>query len=116
MSRRPLSRPTMRRGRKLAMLALSAATLVLLGAGRSRAQSDAPDPSMLLNLDLFSKPIGGAGPVQDGEDGDSMVEQIRALRAMGYLGNDADGPPGPPPDGDDPVVRFAPEDDPEREQ
>ena len=105
----------MRRGRKLAMLALSATAMVLLGGARSYAQSDAPDPSMLLNLDLFTKSQSAMTPSQEDGGGESMWEQIRALRAMGYLDAAPSQTPGPPPYDDRPVRGFAPGDDWERE-
>ena len=63
----------------------------------SEAYDHAPDPTMLLNLDLFAG--GNQGPSGTNT---SMLEQIQTLRAMGYLnGSDWPGPPpmytNPPP-------------------
>jgi|HubBroStandDraft_2_1064218.scaffolds.fasta_scaffold1622147_2 hypothetical protein len=80
---------------------LLTAAIFPLGARVSWAHDHAPDPTMLLNLDLFAS--GGSR----GSDGTntSMLEQIQTLRAMGYLnGTDSPGPqpvytnpPLPPP-------------------
>ena len=78
-----------------------AAAIVPFGVRESWAQSHAPDPRMLLDLDLFApNPNAESGPEQD-----SMLERIRTLRAMGYLNRDVSMPqqpavidqPAPPP-------------------
>ncbi|HEY2107671.1 MAG TPA: hypothetical protein VGH29_17860 [Candidatus Binataceae bacterium] len=76
------------------------AAIFPLGARASWAHDHAPDPTMLLNLDLFAS-AGSQGPDATNT---SMLEQIQTLRAMGYLnGTDAPGPqpayinPPPPP-------------------
>ena len=115
MNRRRLTSQEMIRARKLAMFTFAAATILLFGDGRSHAQSDTPDPSMLLNLDLFRKPEtrGTSWQGSDG-DADSMVEQIRALRAMGYLNGKPDLTL--PPDDNRPIARFGGDNDPEEQQ
>ncbi len=74
----------------------------------SWAHDHAPDPTMLLNLDLFAS---GSGQDSGGTN-TSMLEQIQTLRAMGYLnGPDSPGPqpvytnppPPPPPDTEDDI-------------
>jgi len=66
------------------------AAIVPLGVRASWANEHAPDPRMLLDLDLFASAPG------EGSQGTntSMIEQIRTLRAMGYL--NANTPPPPP--------------------
>jgi hypothetical protein len=78
-----------------------AAAIFPLGTRVSWANEHAPDPRMLLDLDLFA-PNSGGGP--QNEDS-SMLQQIRTLQAMGYLGGSYapnpqpvyNGPPPPPP-------------------
>jgi len=78
-----------------------AAAIFPLGVRASWAQSHAPDPRMLLDLDLFAPANNEGGPAQN-----SMLDQIRTLRAMGYLNNNVsipaqpamiNQPPPPPP-------------------
>ncbi len=89
----------MRCGRNLLTTMVFAAAIILIGTRDSMAQQHAPDPTMLLNLDLFAS--SGNSGAQPGSD--SMLSQIQALRAMGYLnGSGAAGPqpaglPAPPP-------------------
>ncbi len=100
----------MRRGPDLLTTMVFAAAMVL-GGVRAWAQEGAPDPKMLLNLDLFAarSNLSAPGP---GAGDDSMLSQIRALRALGYFnqhGASASQPvvaaqppppypvPGPPP-------------------
>jgi hypothetical protein len=78
---------------------------ISLGPRLSWAQL-APDPRMLLDLDLFASNSNG----EAGADQNSMLEQIQTLRAMGYLNNAAPPPPQsvltiPPPP---PAVRNEP--------
>jgi hypothetical protein len=76
-----------------------AAAIFLLGTRVSWAHDGAPDPRMLLNLDLFTQ----------GQN--SMLEQIRTLQAMGYLSGPSapapqptyTSPPPPPEDSEDDV-------------
>jgi hypothetical protein len=70
-------------GRNLITTMSLAAAIIVLGVRASGAQERAPDPRMLLNLDLFTAPANGDSTGHGG--GSSMLEQIRALRAMGYL-------------------------------
>jgi hypothetical protein len=72
----------MRCGRNLLTTMIFAAAIILIGTRDSMAQQHAPDPTMLLNLDLFAAQGNAAN--QPGTS-DSMLSQIRALRAMGYL-------------------------------
>lgn len=69
-----------------------AAAIILVGTRDSMAQQHAPDPTMLLNLDLFA--ARGGSQTQPG-GGDSMLSQIRALRAMGYLNSSGATAPRP---------------------
>ena len=84
----------MRCGRNLLKTMVFAAAIFLAGTRDSMAQQHPPDPTMLLNLDLFA--ARGNSEVQPA-GGDSMLSQIRALQAMGYL-NGA-GPAGSQPAG-----------------
>jgi hypothetical protein len=82
-----------------------AAAITLLGVRASWAQEGAPDPRMLLNLDLFASASNQTAPA-DGASY-SMLDQIQTLRAMGYLNGRpmpapqpaqmAPPPPPPPP-------------------
>ena len=100
----------MRRGPDLLTTMVFVAAMVL-GGVRAWTQEGAPDPKMLLNLDLFAarSNLSTPGP---GAGDDSMLSQIRALRALGYFnehGASASQPvvaaqppppylvPGPPP-------------------
>lgn len=74
------------------------AAIFPLGVRVSWAYDHAPDPTMLLNLDLFAS----GGSQGSGGTNTSMLEQIQTLRAMGYLnGSDWPGPQpmyaNPPP-------------------
>jgi hypothetical protein len=83
----------MPRGRNLITMMSLAAAIVVLGARASGAQERAPDPRMLLDLDLFTPtPTNNLMP---GHGGGSMLDQIRTLNAMGYLGGH--GPVAPLP-------------------
>lgn len=97
----------MRCGRKLLGAMVLAAAIFPLGVRASWAHDGAPDPRMLLNLDLFSR-----GADTDSGNG-SMLEQIRTLQAMGYLGGAnppapqpvySSPPPPPPQDSEDDVT------------
>jgi hypothetical protein len=89
----------MRCGRNLLKTMVFAAAIILIGSRDSMAQLHAPDPAMLLNLDLFAS-RGNSG---DQPGSDSMLSQIQALRAMGYLngrggaGSQPAALPAPPP-------------------
>jgi len=89
----------------LRAIALTAAIL-LLGTRVSWAHEHAPDPRMLLDLDLFVP----ADSEDSQGDNTSMLDRIRTLQAMGYLGGvNANNPqpvyttppPPPPPPGQD---------------
>jgi hypothetical protein len=80
----------MRCGRKLLCATVMAAAIFPFGVRASSAQSHAPDPRMLLDLDLFAPANGEGGPSQN-----SMLDQIRTLRAMGYLNNNVALPEQP---------------------
>ena len=67
------------------------AAIFPFGARVSWAYDHAPDPTMLLNLDLFAAG-GSQGP---GGTNTSMLEQIQTLRAMGYLNGSDEPPPQP---------------------
>jgi hypothetical protein len=69
-----------------------AAAIFPLGVRASWADEHAPDPRMLLNLDLFTQNSNGGQPGTN----TSMLEQIQTLRAMGYL-NNPNNPPAPQP-------------------
>jgi hypothetical protein len=77
------------------------AATMLFGVGASFAQERAPDPRMLLNLDLFASASNQNAPT-DGSSY-SMLDQIQTLRAMGYLNGQGSAmqppaaPPPPPP-------------------
>jgi hypothetical protein len=85
-----------------------AAAIFLLGARVSWAHDHAPDPQMLLDLDLFTP---GSGDDSQGTQ-NSMLDQIRTLQAMGYLSGANQpapqpvysSPPPPPEDSEDQVV------------
>jgi hypothetical protein len=64
------------------------AAAISLGARGSWAQL-APDPRMLLDLDLFASNSNGPPDARQ----NSMLDQIQTLRAMGYL----NAAPPPPP-------------------
>lgn len=83
-----------------------AAAMVVLGARAPGAQEQPPDPTMLLNLDLFASPSDSAGPAAHGGAG-SMLDQIRTLSAMGYLGGHRPGGPLPVEDGGPPPPEIA---------
>jgi len=74
-----------------------AAAIFLLGTRVSWAHDGAPDPRMLLNLDLF----GAASGNNSSGAQNSMLEQIQTLRAMGYLSNA--NPSAPPPASSSPL-------------
>ena len=80
-------------GRNLITAMSLAAAFIVLGVRASAAQERAPDPRMLLNLDLFTAPVNGDSAGHGG--GSSMLDQIRALRAMGYLGGHSPSAPLP---------------------
>jgi hypothetical protein len=84
----------MPRGPNLLTTMSLAAAIILLGTRVLGAQERAPDPRMLLDLDLFTPPANG-NPALGHGNGASMLDQIRALRAMGYLGGH--GPSAPLP-------------------
>lgn len=86
------------RGRSIVAGALLLAALNFIGIRRVRAQEQAPDMQMLLNLDLFSS--SGADKTQAPVPGGSMLDQIRTLRQMGYLQGNA-GAGQTPPSGED---------------
>lgn len=80
-------------GRKLFKAMVLTAAIFPLGVRVSWANDHAPDPTMLLNLDLFA-----SGSNQNpGADNTSMLEQIQTLRAMGYLNGGYSPPPPPQP-------------------
>ena len=67
------------------------AAAIFPGARVSWARDHAPDPRMLLDLDLFVPDYG----INPDQNSNSMLDQIQTLRAMGYL-NNSGAPPGPP--------------------
>ncbi len=75
----------------------------------SWAHDHAPDPRMLLDLDLFTPDSGDDSQATQ----HSMLDQIRTLQAMGYLSGAnppapqpvySTPPPPPPEDSEDQVV------------
>jgi hypothetical protein len=86
----------MRRGLNLLMTMVFAAAMILAEVRGSLADERAPDPKMLMNLDLFAA-RSNPNSVGQAASSDSMLSQIRALRAMGYLNGHA--PAGPQPVG-----------------
>ncbi len=101
----------MRCGRKLLQAMVVSAAIFLLGARVSWAHDHAPDPRMLLDLDLFTP---DAGDDAQGTE-NSMLDRIRTLQAMGYLSAttvpsapqpvySTPLPPPPPEDSEDQVV------------
>lgn len=83
----------MKCGRKLLGAMVLTAAILPLGARASWAHDHAPDPTMLLNLDLFAS--GSGTDSGSGSDRPSMLDQIRTLQAMGYLSGA--NPPAPQP-------------------
>ena len=81
----------MRRARSRLMITCSVIAALALGqAPAARAQDEAPDLRMLLNLDLFGRSQEERAPDQRADPqasaAPSMLDQIQMLRAMGYLG------------------------------
>ncbi|MGO9061281.1 MAG: hypothetical protein ACLQU2_28465 [Candidatus Binataceae bacterium] len=70
------------------------AAAIVLGGVRAWAQEGAPDPKMLLNLDLFAARSNPNAPAAGAGD-DSMLSQIRALRALGYFNEHGASAPQP---------------------
>jgi hypothetical protein len=74
-----------------------AAALALSKVGPASAQEQPPDPSMLLNLDLFKSRPQDADAPPSGPRGESLFDQIRAMNSIGLLSGSGGAPAGYPP-------------------